>query len=259
MQFAASRRRLLTFLTKFHVTLDKQEKVIYNKKVINFMRREKNSMKKTVSILTALLLAVSPAAQRAYAQETTIQVQQNVEESKASKVWNTVKEYAGKAANAVVENKEVVAGVAGVALLIGAGVFTAYNGVTLIETIKTIWAAEGITIAQKVQLIAKVLFLRKGITAAELTNLKNKNIVAKTTIDINNYNSKITDTNKTLTDIEKKQTDFKKELTNAMCQKKKACDEYKKAQEELGKGLKDDKTCQLGEEYGALDCSEKVE
>ncbi len=226
-------------------------------------------MKKTVSILTALLLAVSPAAQRAYAQEATVQVQQNVEESKASKVWNTVKEYAGKAANAVAENKGTIAGVVGVtgaSLLVGTGAFATYNGVTMKESIKTIWAAEGITIAQKVQHIAKVLFLRGKVTADELANLKNENIVNDSIETIKKNESVIKSTNENLEKIKKEQEDLDKrkatqetDRKKAMCQKKEACYKYNKAQKELDKDLEKDKTCQLGKEYDALDCLKKVE
>lgn len=210
-------------------------------------------MKKTVSILTALLLAVSPAAQRAYAQEATTQAQQNVEESKASKVWNTVREHAGKAANAVAENKGVIAGAVGVTgavALLGAGSFATYNGVTMQKSIKTIWTADGITMAQKVQLIAKVLFLRKEISATELANLKNRNIISASSAAITEIESVIKSADEKLNGIAKVQKDLdgrkatlEKNKLDAESNLKDACAKCKAAEGELGETDKCDKAC----------------
>ena len=213
-------------------------------------------MKKTVSILTALLLAVSPAAQRAYAQEATVQVQQNVEESKASKVWSTVKEYAGKAANAVAENKGKILGVAGTALLLGAG----YNGVTLSESIKTIWAFEGITMAQKVQLIAKVIFLRKEITTADLENLKKHNTIDDSNKTVERNEAVAEEADKELKELEQKQKDLdarRKSLEtkkkDAEVKKESACEECNANEKDLGKDNLCAKSCKPVQQSNGTD------
>lgn len=219
-------------------------------------------MKKTVSILTALLLAVSPVAQRAYAQEATVQVQQNVEESKASKVWRTVKECADKTVNAVVENKGIIIGSALALAALGEGIFATVNGVTFSDTIHTIWDAKDITVAQKAKLIAKVLFLRKEITAAELETLKNQNIIAASNAIINAKALEIESINNNLEGIKKEQEDLNTQKTtqeelkyNAICSMKGACAVYKNTHNAMNITLADDNTCKLDDEYEKIDCT----
>lgn len=226
------------------------------------MRREKNSMKKTVSILTALLLVVSPVAQRAYAQEAPTQVQQNVEESKASKVWGTVKECADKTVNAVAENKGIIIGSALALAALGEVIFATVNGVTFSDTIHTIWTDDSITMAQKAKLIAKVLFLRKKIDAAELTALKNQNIIDASSAIINESDSIIDSADKMLQGIAAKQGSLntqradQEEIKNdAMCSKKGACDVYKKTLADMNITLESNSTCVLDDAYKNLNCT----
>lgn len=219
-------------------------------------------MKKTVSFLTALLLAVSPVAQRAYAQEATVQVQQNVEESKASKVWRTVKECAGKTVNAVAENKGIIIGSALALAALGEGIFATVNGVTFSDTIHTIWDAKDITVAQKAKLIAKVLLLRKTITNDELATLRNQNIIDASNAIINEKLLEIKSINNNLEGIKKEQDDLNTQKATqearkykAMCSMKGACDVYKKTHEAMNSTLVNDTTCTLGAEYRDLDCT----